>query len=462
MVRATRRLRSGDTPTDPVRPARSLPVRLLPRSRPAARRSWSRRDLAALAAWAALVAVAAAWGAWLLAHGARMRMWALPLAGNFRPRLGPRALPALAFAALTVVWATEVARRIRWRSLLVASFGAAAAWAVLLAVADGPHGLIRSVLAPADVSNDLASVHSATGFLSTFVGRIGDFAVHTRAHPPGLLLVLWWLSRHGIRGPGWQASLEIAGGAAAVPAVLVAVANVAGREAARAAAPFVALAPAAVFVATSADALFAGVAAWSVALLVCATGRGLGGAAPALAGGVLLAAGLFLSYGVVLVLAIPVAIGMARRDPIPLALAALPVLGMALAFGAAGFWWWSGLEATRHQYMLSVAARRPGSYFLLANLAAFAIALGPAVAVGLARLRDRGVWLLVAGALVAVAVADLSGLSKGEVERIWLPFAPWVLAACCSLGAVERDGRRWIALQVASAIALQVAVRSPW
>ena len=42
-------------------------------------------------------------------------------------------------------------------------------------------------------------------------------------------------------------------------------------------------------------------------------------------------------------------------------------------------------------------------------------------------------WLLVGGGLAAVAIADLSGMSKGEVERIWLPFLPWVLLAAAAL-----------------------------
>ena len=34
--------------------------------------------------------------------------------------------------------------------------------------------------------------------------------------------------------------------------------------------------------------------------------------------------------------------------------------------------------------------------------------------------------LLVGAAVVVVAVADASGMSKAEVERIWLPFVPWL------------------------------------
>jgi len=463
MVRSSRRVRS-DRRAGPARAVRTDVPRAARPGLPSRNVApEARRDALALVAWGTLVAIAAAWGVVLLAHGAHMRMWALPLAGNFRPRVGPRALPAIGFGVLVVVCAGSVARRVPWRSLLIVSFAAAAAWAVLLAFADGPHGLIRSILAPADVSNDLPAVHSVSTFLATFVRRIGEYSVHTRGHPPGLLLLLWTMSRLGMRGAWWQSALEVAGGAAAVPAVLVGIADVSGREAARAAAPFVALAPMAMFVATSEDALFAGVAAWAVALLVCATGRRSSRRLLlALGGGGLLAVGLFLSYGIALALAIPIAVAIARRDVLPLALAAVPVLAIGLAFGAAGFWWPAGLAATRQQYLLSVAAHRPTSYFLVADLAAFALALGPAVAVALARLRDRGVWLLVGGALAAIVLADVSGMSKGEVERIWLPFAPWVLAACCALAPSERETRRWLALQVASGVAMQLLVRSPW
>lgn len=89
-----------------------------------------------------------------------------------------------------------------------------------------------------------------------------------------------------------------------------------------------------------------------------------------------------------------------------------------------GFGWLQGLEATEALYRAGVSSSRPYDYFVVNNLAAFALALGPAAAPGLMRLPgSRLVWI-VGGALVAVAAADLSGLSKGEVERIWLPFAP--------------------------------------
>ena len=55
------------------------------------------------------------------------------------------------------------------------------------------------------------------------------------------------------------------------------------------------------------------------------------------------------------------------------------------AFGLTGFWWPAGLLATRHQYGV-LRVSRPYWYFVLADLSAWALALGPAMAVALVRL----------------------------------------------------------------------------
>src|SRR5262249_59126618 len=111
-----------------------------------------------------------------------------------------------------------------------------------------------------------------------------------------------------------------------------------GEEWAGRAAPFVALAPAAIWIATTADAFYAGVSAWAIALVVLASGRrGPRADVLALAGGLLFGITAFLSYGLVLLAAVPLVVAWRRRRFRPLVLAAGGALIVAFGFLAAGF-----------------------------------------------------------------------------------------------------------------------------
>ena len=253
-------------------------------------------------------------------------------------------------------------------------------------------------------------------------------------------------------------------GALAVPAVLLATRDVGGEQLARRAAPFLVIAPTAIWLTTSADALYMGVSAWGAALVIVATGRrDRAGDLSAVCGGVLLAVAAFCSYGLVLVALVPIAVGVSRRRIRPLLVALAGSVLVTGVFAVAGFWWFAGLEATRARYDAGIAASRPYAAFVVIDLAAFALALGAATAVAFGRLRDRALWLLVGAALAAVVLADLSGMSKGEVERIWLPFTPWLLVANVAL---TRSGRArpsgWLALQAGTAIVIESLVHTPW
>jgi 4-amino-4-deoxy-L-arabinose transferase-like glycosyltransferase len=278
-----------------------------------------------------------------------------------------------------------------------------------------------------------------------------------------MLLTLWGMDRIGAGGEWPAALLMVTGGAASVPAALVAGREVMGEERARLAAPFLVLAPAAIWVATSADALFAGVSCWGVALIVLATGReGRRADWLALGGGFLLGLALMLSYGLALMLLIPAIVAIARRRLRPLAVAAV---GPAVVLGAlalAGFWWLDGFTASRNAHNAGIAATRPYGFFFVDDLAAFAVALGPAVCAGLAGLRARADWLLVGATLTAVFLADLTGLSKGEVERIWLPFAPFVMLAAAGLPSDRRSTRAWLAGAALFAAFVEMLVRTAW
>lgn len=59
---------------------------------------------------------------------------------------------------------------------------------------------------------------------------------------------------------------------------------------------------------------------------------------------------------------------------------------------------------------------------------------------------------------VAVGVSDLSGASRGEVERIWLPFVPWLLVATARLP----QPRQWLGLQLVAGVVLDAVLRAKW
>jgi hypothetical protein len=156
----------------------------------------------------------------------------------------------------------------------------------------------------------------------------------------------------------------------------------------------------------------------------------------------------------------PLAIVIWHRRWRALVLAGAGVGLVVAVFAMLGFWWPEGLRATHAEYLKGIGGLRPYGYFLIANLAAFAIAIGPGAVAGLAHLRDRRLWILVGAAWLGVAAADVSGFSKGEVERIWLIFWPWVALAAAALPVTSR--RWWLAGQAAFVIALHILVFTPW
>lgn len=418
----------------------------------------------AIAIWVALIVAAYLLVERLPGAGAQVKLNAAPLAGVFETRFGWLVAFAVALTVAIVVFGPQLSRRLSWRGLMVAVTAASAGWVVALALIDGWAGLTNALESPHDYLADVGAVGSPSAFLSSFVDEIAGLSVHVQGHPPGLLLALAGFDRVGLGGASFAAALFIAVGASAAAAVLVGVREVAGEELARRAAPFVVLAPVAIWIGTSADALYAGVGAWAVTLPLLATGRRDGrGDAYALGGGALFGALVFLSYGALLLVLIPCAVAWRRRRARPVLLAAIGMAPMFIVFAAAGFSWFAGLVATRERYFEGVAARRPYAVFLVVNAAALALALGPAFTVALGRLRDRRLGLLVVATLAVVGIAALSGMSKGEAERIWLPFAVWLLPACAVLAmGSEVRTRGWLALQGTTALVIATLVRTPW
>ena len=235
---------------------------------------------------------------------------------------------------------------------------------------------------------------------------------------------------------------------------------------------------------TSADAYFAAVAAWAVALLALAVTRGSLWAAGA--SGLLFGLTCYLSYGLTLVALIGAAVLIlgrhrVRERPVLLVLLLAGAAVVPMAFTLAGFDWWEAYHLLVTRYYQGAGGIRPYGYWVWANLACTVFITGPATAAGLRRTgavlvrgrsdalarpdgahdrapADARLALLVAAALLALLVADLSGMSKAETERIWLPFAMWLLAACAFL----TRPRAWLTAQAVLALLLNHLLMTGW
>ena len=445
----------------PARPANSVTVADVPTSSTARNRLFL-LTTGALAGYLAVVLIANRWGEALLARGVRLQIMTPPLNGELDWRPGQTAIPALICGGALLFAIPFAANRCRWSTVLGLSALGSIGWAIALALVDGSEALTEPLLRN-QYLNSIYQVGNLHTYLRTFTERLPGYNIHTKGHPPGFVVLLWAMHHLGLQGVRWEVALIFAGGAAAVVAVMVAIRDVAGEAVARRTAAFLVLTPAAIAW-TSGDPFFAGVGAWAVTLVILSTARsGRRRDALAVAGGVLFAWAAFLSYGLLPLALIPVVIAVWRRTPRPLVIAGGVMAVVTLAvWGATGFAVWEGLAATRVQYFHGVGGRRPYNYFLLGNLAAFALAIGPATVVALARIRQRPMVILVGAAVAVVIFSDVSGMSKAEVERIWLPFVPWVMAAGAVLMTTRWMTRRWLAVQVGSALLVAVAIRAPW
>jgi hypothetical protein len=424
-------------------------------------------DLAAVPAAALVVVLAAVVGRALLTAGVDIFLPFPPLLAEWLPHAGPGTPVAVVVAVLVVTHGPGLADRLAWRPLLGAGYAATVAWIGALALVDGwRRGVVERLTSSQEYLHDVPRVTDVAAMLRTFADHIltdrpGFWTTHVGAHPPGALLTFVWLDRLGLGGGGPAGLFVVLVGASAPVAVAVAVRALGAEEVARRALPFGVLLPGAVWVGVSADGMFAGVLAWGVALLaVGAAGRGPRADLAALTAGVLLGWCLYLSYGLVLGGLLPLAVLAFTRNVRAAVLAAVGTLAVVGAFTASGFWWFTGFERVQVIYAASIAATRPYTYFVWANLAALLFALGPAVVAAARRAAalPTGVALMAGAGLAAILLADVSGMSKGEVERIWLPFAVWLVIPC----ALLPRARYWLAAQAGLALAVNHLLLTVW
>lgn len=442
------------------------------------------RDLSAALAAALLVTTAAVVGTVLENRYGNLHVSWPPLYGHAEPHVGPGTPAAITVALAVIAYGPLLAARLPWRALLCTAWGTAMAWTFSLALVDGwQRGIARRLTTKYEYLQVIEPVnrfHDIPAALRDFTHHIlihspDAWPAHVAGHPPAATLTFVLLDRIGLGGGAWAGLWCITAGATAAVAVLVTVRALSGEALARRAAPFLVLAPAAVWMGTSADGYFAAVAAWAVAFLALAvTGRRP--RSTGLASGLLFGLTAYLSYGLTLFAVIAAGVlllGSRRLRPLPYVLAGFVVV--PAAFTVAGFNWWEAYHLLVTRYYQGAGGIRPYGYWVWANLACTALVVGPATVAGLRRagavvlrqgVRTRTgrsapeprLALIVLAALLALLVADLSGMSKAETERIWLPFAMWLLPACTFL----TGHRAWLTAQAVLALLLNHLLLTGW
>ncbi|MFF4698396.1 hypothetical protein [Streptomyces chattanoogensis] len=452
---------------------------------PSGRRAARRADLLAAALGALLVVLAAVVGTVIQHANGSLRVNWPPLYASWSPHLGPGTPAALAVAVLVIAYGPPLAARLPWRVLVLAGWLGSMAWTWSLALIDGwGTGVARRLTTEYEYLTVIRRFDHLGPALRDFTHHIllhhgpDSWPAHVAGHPPAAVLTFVGLDRIGLGGGAWAGIWCITLGTSATAAVLVALRALADETAARRAAPFLVLAPAAVWVGTSADGYFAAVAAWALALLTLAATRSVRApSAAALAAGLLFGLTCYLSYGLTLMALIAAAVLLVSRTARPLPLALAGAAAVALVFTLAGFDWWEGYRLLVERYYQGAAAVRPYAYWIWGNLACTVLITGLASVAGLRRVlaaappalrrlrhgqaaADDRLAAVVLAALAALLAADLSGMSKAETERIWLPFAVWLLPAAALLPAARH--RHWLAAQAVLALLVNHLLYTGW
>jgi hypothetical protein len=261
--------------------------------------------------------------------------------------------------------------------------------------------------------------------LDRFAELVPSLPVHSAGHPPGLLLVMHYLSLD--TSPRLTAFILLVG-AASAPLTYVLARRLFDEPAARVAGLLAAFAPAMLhFGATSADAVYLtlGLLA-AIALLV----------RPWLGALVLAVVSLF-AWSLLAIAAWAALLVWARDGLHPAFRLGVVTGAVLLAFHAAfafltGFDPLGTLQATHEVYDIGIASRRPYAYWFFGSPTAFLLILGVPIAwlalQSLARRTPPAVAIF-----SVIAISCVLGFTKAETERIWLFLAPLVILGAAPL-----------------------------
>jgi methylthioxylose transferase len=298
--------------------------------------------------------------------------------------------------------------------------------------------------------------HGAASYLAHFAQLVPSLPLHAAGNPPGPLIALHVI---GIATPGALAALCIGVGALTAPLAYDLGRTLGDEEHGRTAGLLTAFTPSLLlFGVTSADYAFATLALW-VACLLTRTGL-----APRIAGAAVAAVASLFSW---LLLAIPVwaTLVILQREGTRHALAcaalsaiAILALNITLAL-ATGYDPIATLRATDAVYRHTTAAR-PYAYWLFGSPVAWGVMLGlPTATLALRAVAQADpTAIALAGLLVT---SSILGFTKGETERIWLPYAPLACIAAATILPRKRLTPILLGL-AAQALLFELAFNTIW
>ena len=191
----------------------------------------------------------------------------------------------------------------------------------------------------------------------------------------------------------------------------------------------------------------------------------------ALGAGLVLGFDAMLNYAVAWLGVSVVAVYFVRRRPLLNVFTGAGALVPLLLFWIAGFAWTDGLSAAQADFSVRVGPQRSWLLWAFLDLLLLLIACGPPIIRALKRVHLTPGWPFVVGAGLAVIFAILSGLSRGEVERSWLAFYPFLLipAVAPAVRPPKRGGIDagpilfWpVAVGAVGAIVIEAVLRTTW
>jgi hypothetical protein len=389
-------------------------------------------------------------------------------------------LPAIVFAGWIGFVRRMMQRRIHPITVMAGAYAAVFAMNVTVAMIDGGPVAISKPFSwgGSEYFDDVRYVTGVKAFLGGYVQNMYHYSIHSRTHPPGPVLFLYFVKC--LFGPGIQAaawSAVVVTSSAVVPFYLLARCVAGERVATIGTGIYVVVPSLVLFGATSMDGVFLTSLMWSMYWMRRVMVKpGIGNS---LAAGVALFVSFMLSYVaicVVLMMGIYAALELCGQRSIWRVAGLFVVTGFLVVlllwvlYLSCGFNYIECFKASRHydHYSMRTFTMSFGRYLDISfsNLVAFLIGMGlPVVALWWQEMKSASRFVL--AETIAVLGFSFAKLFTHETERIWLFLAPVAILAAAGwitrLGKNQRRVMEWtLGMLFAQTWVFQILLYTIW